>query len=164
MFRGPLTVLLLRLGGVGAGVFAAAALFWLFNREQFPARPLRPSLGGMRFDASAIAWLNLPWVLLVLGHPTPGQRFARIQFGSSSWLNAIGLFFNCVDIAYYDFTLKRSTADFFRHHDRRWRHGEPGTRLRARLLVHRAGLPGPAWLVAVVLVLATGPYAGNADH
>lgn len=109
----PLYVLLLRLGGM-AGVYTVLrGLFWLLNREQFPAPPLSVFLGGIRFDLSALAWLNIPWVLLALMHPEPAPRFARTQWWVFLGLNAIGLFFNCVDIAYYGFTLKRSTADLF---------------------------------------------------
>jgi len=109
----PLYVLLLRLGGVAVVYSLLRFLFWLLNREQFPHPPLSAFLGGIRFDLSALAWLNLPWVLLALIHPAPSPRFARIQGWVFLGINAIGLFFNCVDIAYYGFTLKRSTADLF---------------------------------------------------
>lgn len=112
MFRGPLTTILLRLGAVGLVYSLLRVLFWLYNRELFPAPPLEVFLGGMRFDASAIAWLNLPWVLLVLISPAPRLRMKRIQLGVFLAVNAIGLFFNCVDLGYYAFSLKRSTADF----------------------------------------------------
>lgn len=112
MFRGPLSTLLLRLGAVGMVYSLLRVLFWLYNRELFPAPPLEVFLGGMRFDASAIAWLNLPWVLLVLIAPTPEHRMGRIQLAVFLVVNAIGLFFNCVDLGYYAFSLKRSTADF----------------------------------------------------
>lgn len=112
MFRGPLTTLLLRLGAVGIVYSLLRVLFWLYNRELFSAPPLEVFLGGMRFDASAIAWLNLPWVLLMLIAPTPEHRMGRIQLAVFLVVNAIGLFFNCVDLGYYAFSLKRSTADF----------------------------------------------------
>jgi hypothetical protein len=109
----PLHVLLVRLGGMALVYTLLRCLFWLLNRDQFPSPPLPAFLGGIRFDLSALAWLNLPWVLLALVHPAPSPRFARIQLWVFVGLNAIGLFFNCVDIAYYGFTLKRSTADLF---------------------------------------------------
>ena len=40
MFRGPLTVLLLRLGAVGLVYSLLRVLFWLCNRELFPDPPL----------------------------------------------------------------------------------------------------------------------------
>ncbi len=112
MFRGPLTVLLLRLGVVGGLYSVLRLLFWLYNSALFPAPPVVSFMGGLRFDASAIAWINLPWVLLILIQPRPGKRFARIQFGVFFLVNAFALFFNCVDLGYYAFSLKRSTADF----------------------------------------------------
>jgi phosphoglycerol transferase MdoB-like AlkP superfamily enzyme len=87
--------------------------FWVFNQGQFPDPPLSAFVGGLRFDLMALAWINLPWALLVLVSPDPGPRISRILFWTFLAVNAIGLFFNCVDIAYYAFTLKRSTADLF---------------------------------------------------
>ena len=109
----PLYVLLLRLGGMAMLYTLLRLFFWLLNRDQFPAPPHSAFLGGIRFDLSALAWLNMPWVLLALIHPEPSPRFARIQLWTFLAINAIGLFFNCIDIAYYSFTLKRSTADLF---------------------------------------------------
>lgn len=112
MFRGPLTVLLLRLGSV-AGIYTLLRiLFWVYNHGMFPSPPLGAFLGGIRFDISAIAWLNLPWVLLYLIQPRPGKAFGAIQLWTFMLVNAIALFFNCVDLGYFNFTLKRSTADF----------------------------------------------------
>lgn len=112
MFRGPLTVLVLRLGMVGLVYSALRLLFWLHNRDLFPDPPSGVFSGGLRFDASAIAWTHLPWVVLVLISPRPGPAFARVQFIVFMLVNAVALFFNCVDLGYYAFSLKRSTADF----------------------------------------------------
>ena len=109
----PLFVLLLRLGGVAVVYSLVRLVFWWANGDQFPHPPLAAFLGGIRFDLSAIAWLNLPWVLLALVHPAPGPRFGQVQAWNFLLLNAVGLFFNWVDVAYYAFTLKRSTADLF---------------------------------------------------
>ncbi|MEO8589206.1 MAG: LTA synthase family protein [Flavobacteriales bacterium] len=112
MFRGPLTVLLLRLGSV-AGIYTLLrGLFWWYNRDLFAWPPLAAYAGGVRFDLSAIAWLNLPWVLLYLIQPRPGLVFGRVQLYTFMLVNGVALFFNCVDIGYYAFSLKRSTADF----------------------------------------------------
>jgi hypothetical protein len=105
MFRGPLTVLVLRLGMVGLVYSALRLLFWLHNRDLFPDPPSGVFSGGLRFDASAIAWTHLPWVLLVLISPRPGPAFARAQFIVFLLVNAVALFFNCVDLGYYAFSL-----------------------------------------------------------
>lgn len=115
MFRGPLTVLLLRMSAVLLLYSLTRVLFALFNNDLFPEVPLSSHLGGMRFDVFAIAWSNLPWVLLYLVHPRPSSKtIRRVQLVLFLALNAIVLFFQFVDLEYYTFTLKRSTADFLR--------------------------------------------------
>lgn len=112
MLRGPLFVLLARLGMVAAAYSLLRVLFWVYNYELFPTPPAAVFLGGLRFDASAIAWSMLPWALLVLIVPQPARTMARLQFIVFMVLLSITLFFACVDLGYYAFSLKRSTADF----------------------------------------------------
>lgn len=112
MLRDPLVVLLLRTGLVGAAFTLLRILFWLYNRDLFPAPSPAVFLGGMRFDASAIAWAYLPWFVLVLVAPRPAPLMERIQAIVFMVVSGITLFFACVDLGYYAFTLKRSTADF----------------------------------------------------
>ncbi|MBK8709228.1 MAG: sulfatase-like hydrolase/transferase [Flavobacteriales bacterium] len=114
MFRGPLTVLLLRLGSVAALYTIVRILFWRYNLAMFPVPPGIVFAGGVRFDASAIAWINIPWVLWVLIQPRPHGWWARVQFGLFLVTNAFALFFGLVDIGYFPFSLKRSTADFLK--------------------------------------------------
>ncbi|MBL8001882.1 MAG: sulfatase-like hydrolase/transferase, partial [Flavobacteriales bacterium] len=109
----PFLLILARLGAVALVYSLVRVAFWLLNRDQFPDPPLLAFVGGVRFDLSAIAWTNLPWLLLALVHPSPGPRFRRVQAITFLAVNAFALFFNCVDVAYYRFTLKRSTADLF---------------------------------------------------
>lgn len=112
MFRGPLTILLLRLGALGALYSALRIAFWLYNLALFPSPPIRAFLGGIRFDASAIAWSNAPWILWILITPRTGRAWGRVQLALFLMLNAVALFFNCIDLGYFAFSLKRSTADF----------------------------------------------------
>src|SRR5690348_9944838 len=88
-------------------------LFFLLNADAFPNPPFAAFLGGIRFDLSAIAWLNLPWLAFMVLSPKPIRWLATVR----KWLfilpNTAGFFFNCVDLEYYKFTLKRSTADLF---------------------------------------------------
>lgn len=113
MFRGPLTVLALRLGAVAAVYSATRLLFAWLNNDLFPDVPWAAFVGGLRFDASAIAWTNLPWIVLFLIHPTPPWPWARrTQLLLFIIPNTIALFFQFVDLEYYTFSLKRSTADF----------------------------------------------------
>lgn len=113
MFRGPLTVLALRSGAVALVYSATRWLFALLNNDIFPDVPAASYLGGLRFDASAIAWTNMAWMLAYLVHPWPKRKWAaRLQTLLFIIPNAIALFFQFVDLEYYSFTLKRSTADF----------------------------------------------------
>ena len=115
MIRGPLTVLALRLGAVAAVYSATRLLFVGLNHDLFPEVGWASYLGGLRFDASAIAWTNLPWVLLYLIHPNPAEPWIRrAQLALFIIPNTIALFFQFVDLEYYNFSLKRSTADFLR--------------------------------------------------
>ena len=115
MFRGPLTVLSLRLGAVALVYSLTRGLFALLNNDLFPNVPAASYLGGIRFDGFAIAWTNLPWVLLFLIHPKPTSKvFGAVQLWLFLLLNATALFFQFVDVEFYNFSLKRSTADFLR--------------------------------------------------
>jgi len=113
MFRGPFTVLLLRLLAVASVYAATRFLFGWLNNDLFPEVTWSSYIGGLRFDASAIAWTNLAWVLAYMIHPAPQQKWARnIQFALFLVPNALALFFQFVDVEYYTFSLKRSTSDF----------------------------------------------------
>lgn len=112
MFRGPLTVLAIRLATVAMVYSATRVLFVWLNKDLFPDVPWTSFLGGLRFDASAIAWTNMPWVLLYLAAPAPESKWVRTMLALLFLLpNAVALFFQFVDLEYYTFTLKRSTAD-----------------------------------------------------
>ncbi|MCB0792473.1 MAG: LTA synthase family protein [Flavobacteriales bacterium] len=109
--RGPLTVLLLRLLVLALLYSAQRLCFFLFNPGSFPDAPFLAFVGGVRFDLSAIAWLNLPWVVLYLIAPARRRAWATVQKVVFLVVNGIGFAFNCADIEYFKFTLKRSTAD-----------------------------------------------------
>lgn len=113
MRAGPLSVLLLRLGLLAALYTLLRLLFVWHNAALFSDVPLTAYLGGIRFDLFSIAWLHLPWVLLVLVSPRPGRVMDRTQLGLFLLASAIGLILNTVDVGYYAFTLKRSTSDLF---------------------------------------------------
>ncbi|MBK8340911.1 MAG: sulfatase-like hydrolase/transferase [Flavobacteriales bacterium] len=112
MFRGPLLVLLARFALLLVGYSILRLCFVWLNADQFSTVPVSAFLGGLRFDISALAWLNLPWVAFVLFLPRPSRHWASAQRWTFLVINALGLFFACVDLEYYKFSLKRSTADF----------------------------------------------------
>lgn len=115
MFRGPLTVIALRLGAVIVLYTVSRVLFAWLNSGLFPEVPMASFVGGVRFDISAIAWLNLLSVALYLWQPTPSRKWMRdLQLAVFVIPNAVALFFQFVDLGYYPFSQKRSTADFLR--------------------------------------------------
>ncbi|MBK9175614.1 MAG: sulfatase-like hydrolase/transferase [Flavobacteriales bacterium] len=111
--RGPLLVMLARMGALALVYTLLRIAFVLLNRDAFPNVPFAAYWGGIRFDLSVLAWLNLPWIVLCLAHDTEQGWFARVKQTMFVVVNAIGFFFACADLEYYKFTLKRSTADLF---------------------------------------------------
>ena len=110
-FRGPLLVLLWRLAAVALIYTLLRIAFVLLNQDNFPHTPIMAFVGGIRFDLSALAWLNLPWVVLCLVHTAEEGWYARVKKIVFHVANTVGFFFACSDLEYYKFTLKRSTAD-----------------------------------------------------
>ncbi len=94
-------------------------VFYRYNINYFTdlsvSRLLYLSIGGMRFDLSALMYLNTLYISLFL------LPFPFVQ--RKSWrtfmlylfviVNSIALAANIADIFYFDFTLKRTTADVF---------------------------------------------------
>ncbi len=111
--RGPLAALLARFAALALIYTLLRIAFVLLNRDSFPNVPFAAFWGGLRFDLSALAWLNLPWALLFLIQPAEGGWYGAVKRVVYHTGNAAGFFFACADIEYYKFTLKRSTADLF---------------------------------------------------
>lgn len=95
--------------------------FYLFNPEQFPTVNFFSFLlllvKGMRFDLSAIFFLNLPIILLFIvpfgfRKEVKYQKIVLIIFFV---INIIGLMANCIDIVYYRFSLRRISFDIFKY-------------------------------------------------
>ena len=86
-------------------------LFYFFNRKAFDRIQIKSFLGGLHFDLSAIAYINLLFALL---HLIPGnfknnpnyQKVLKIAFFA---VNLIFILTNFVDFEYYKFTGRRST-------------------------------------------------------
>lgn len=86
-------------------------LFLVFNFGAFNKPFFNSFLGGLRFDLSAIAYINLLFAVL---HSIPGkfkysamyQKILKILFYS---VNLIFIITNFVDFEYYKFTGRRST-------------------------------------------------------
>lgn len=93
-------------------------LFYVFNIPLFNGSGLallKAFLFGIRFDISAMLYINVMYILLI-SIPFPFRNnpvFQKIAKGFFISTNAIALLANFADIIYYRFTLKRTTADIF---------------------------------------------------
>lgn len=92
-------------------------LFLFFNYSYFKGNGylFLSFFYGLRFDAVVISTLNsvLFLVYLLPFKYTVKPLFLRIYNLLFVLVNAIALLFNCIDIAYFEFTQKRSTFDLF---------------------------------------------------
>ena len=94
-------------------------MFYLFNTASFPKVTFFSFLtilkGGLIFDISALLYLNVAFMLLSL---LPFQfKFNLWYQHFLKWLfivsNSVGLAFNLIDMIYYRYILKRTTASAF---------------------------------------------------
>jgi phosphoglycerol transferase MdoB-like AlkP superfamily enzyme len=94
-------------------------LFYLFNTASFPKVTLSSFFtilkGGLMFDISALIYLNAVYFLLFLlpfrfKFAEGYQQILKILFLT---INAVGISFNLIDIIYYRYILKRTTASMF---------------------------------------------------
>ncbi|HNX54654.1 MAG TPA: sulfatase-like hydrolase/transferase [Prolixibacteraceae bacterium] len=94
-------------------------LFYLFNTPSFPRVTLTSFLtimkGGLMFDTSALLYLNALYFLLFI---LPFQfKFRSWYQKTLKWIfmitNGVGLAFNLIDMIYYRYILKRTTASMF---------------------------------------------------
>jgi arylsulfatase A-like enzyme len=111
------TSLLRRLGLVLGLYVLLRAIFLVCNDNTFSQANARQIglafLSGLRFDLSAIAAINFPFILLSFlprqSEPSPG--YARLLKGVFLGLNIPFLLINVVDLEYFKFTGRRSTLD-----------------------------------------------------
>jgi phosphoglycerol transferase MdoB-like AlkP superfamily enzyme len=94
--------------------------FYLFNTSFFPEMTLSVFLrlmrGGLVFDLTALLYLNLLYIFLMIvpfdfRFSYRYQQFLKYLFFV---VNGAGLAANVADFIYYKFTLRRTTADVFR--------------------------------------------------
>ena len=113
--RRQLKPLAIRLGCILLLYSVFRLLFYVANAEFFPNLHSAIFLHGIRFDLSAIVYTNAPYILAIL-LPFPFvykrvyQRVCNIYFVA---VNSFAVMLACVDIAYFPYVLKRSTADIF---------------------------------------------------
>lgn len=98
-------------------IYAISRLAFFFNNYDFNelAELLAAMVEGLRFDISALLYINLPFFLLLIIHffipnKKPFNRFINIVFYG---INIPFILLNNIDVVFYTFNLKRSTFDFF---------------------------------------------------
>ena len=99
--------------------FFSRIFFYLFNFHYFSGlgfvELMKIFFIGLRFDISAIIIINAPFILL---NSIPFRfRYKKVYQGFVNAyfyiINALALMLNFVDLIYFRFTLKRTTADIF---------------------------------------------------
>lgn len=94
-------------------------LFFIFNHSYFSDVSVLDFLAilffGLRFDISALILMNIPFILLhIIPFAFTKRRWYTITLKAVFLtINSIAILANCVDLEYYKYTLKRTTADFF---------------------------------------------------
>ena len=95
--------------------------FYWVNIDLYPnvstQHLLEMLIGGMRFDLTAMLYLNSQYILLAL-LPLPAHiRNHQAYIGASRWAfwlpNILGFIANCMDIVYVRFTDRRTTCNIF---------------------------------------------------
>jgi hypothetical protein len=95
------------------------ALFYEFNHSLFPGVDANQLtimfLAGLRFDLTAILYINILYILLLIvphrqHHKKGFIRWTNVWFWFS---NSLALLLNCIDLEYYKFTNKRTSIMVF---------------------------------------------------
>ena len=116
-------VMFFRLLTALALLFFSRILFYLFNLGYFSSIGfvdlMKLFAAGLRFDISALMFLNAPYILMNLlpFRFREGRVYQGIATGYFFVINSLALFANFVDTIYFRFTLKRLTADIFGYMD-----------------------------------------------
>jgi len=89
--------------------------FWAMNADLFQEMSLgkivKIMAGGMRFDVSAIIYLNIPFFVMYLFSfwGKSNKTYMCVTDILFFALNGLGILLNCIDLVYYRFILKRTT-------------------------------------------------------
>ncbi len=117
MLPSPAIRLLLRRFALLLGAYALLRLgFYISNSSTFAGidsgAVALAFVYGMRFDISALLWLNLPLVLLSLLIPVTARRGQRWLRGLYVLTNLVGFVLNVIDWEYYKFIGRRLSNEF----------------------------------------------------
>ncbi|WP_035568088.1 LTA synthase family protein [Hymenobacter sp. IS2118] len=117
MLPSPAIRLLLRRFALLLGAYSLLRLgFYVFNIQTFGGigfGAIALAFGyGLRFDISALLWLNLPLVLLSLLVPVTARRGQRGLRGLYVLTNLVGFVLNVIDWEYFKFIGRRLSNEF----------------------------------------------------
>ena len=89
--------------------------FYLNNNDTIDTHYFLEFVAGLRFDISALVYINIPlFILLLLPHNLrSGKKYRKLTNYLFYIVNIPFLLINNIDIEYYKFTQKRSTSDLF---------------------------------------------------
>lgn len=91
-------------------------LFYFFNFNQFQdGFPFDAFFYGIRFDYVAISYFFIPFILLsILPLPFKENKYYKLATKLFFHIgNTFGIVLNLIDVGYYSFSMRRSTADLF---------------------------------------------------
>ncbi len=124
-------------------------IFFTLNRDLFEQVTfvdyMRMALGGLKFDLVAMLYTNALFIILCI---IPFKfRYNKAYQKTLEWIfivcNSIALLANCADIAYFRFTLRRTTFNVFKE----FQNETQGFKLLGHFIL-------TYWYIAVVFVLA----------
>ena len=89
--------------------------FYLNNNDTIDTYYFLEFIAGLRFDISALVYINIPlFILLLLPHNLrSGKKYRKLTNYLFYIVNIPFLLMNNIDIEYYKFTQRRSTSDLF---------------------------------------------------
>ena len=97
------------------GIYTSSRVFFYYNNiDSFSSLRIIEIIEGIRFDISALAYINIPLlILLLLPFNIRGNKhFRKLTNWIFYGVNIPFILLNNIDIEYYRFTQKRSTFDF----------------------------------------------------
>lgn len=94
---------------------ASRVYFYINNIDNFKHATIIEFIEGWRFDISALIYINIPFLILLLLPTKFRKNIIFVKFSNIIFytLNIPFILLNNIDIEYFRFTQKRSTADFF---------------------------------------------------
>lgn len=111
----PLITLFLRISGMTVLYSFLRLLFYLFNHTYFSDADSLVFLSGLRFDLVSLCYLNALYALMVL---LPSNVIFKKSYRTVTDIafaipNALGIIVACIDMAYFPYSLRRSTMSLF---------------------------------------------------